>query len=182
MAEPASKLTVKQEAKPAAAPGVRRTPSLWQPFDSLRDEVDRIFDEFTRGFGGLPIGRRMLEMEPLWRGETALAAPAIDVVEKENEYQIAAELPGIDEKDIQVEVADDVLTIRGEKKEEKEEKDKNYHLTERRYGTFQRSFQLPSGVDQEKIAARFETGVLTLTLPKTVEAQKKARTIAVKAK
>jgi HSP20 family protein len=179
MAEQATKLPVKQET-----PAARRTPSLWQPFESLRDEVDRIFDDFTRGFGRWPLGRRIFDIEPLVRYETSfgVSAPVVDVVEKEKEYQISAELPGLDEKDVEVGVADDMLTIKGEKKEEKEEKAKNYYVSERRYGAFQRSFQLPSGVDAEKIEANFQKGVLTVILPKTPEAQKKEKKIAIKAK
>jgi HSP20 family protein len=179
MAEQATKLPVKQETSAA-----RRAPSLWQPFESLREEVDRIFDEFTRGFGRWPFGRRIFDVEPLLRYETSfgVSAPVVDVVEKEKEYQISAELPGLDEKDVEVSVSDDMLTIKGEKKEEKEEKAKNYYLSERRYGAFQRSFQLPSGVDAEKIEASFQKGVLTVTLPKTPEAQKKEKKIAIKAK
>jgi HSP20 family protein len=108
--------------------------------------------------------------------------PAVDVVEKEKEYQLLAELPGLDEKDVEVSVADDILTIKGEKKEEKEEKAKNYYVSERRYGTFQRSFQLPAGVDAEKIEANFQKGVLTVTLPKAPEALKKEKKIAIKSK
>jgi HSP20 family protein len=106
----------------------------------------------------------------------------VDVVETEKEYQITAELPGLSEKDVEVVVADEILTIKGEKKEEKEEKAKNYYLSERRYGAFKRSFQLPSGVDADKIEAGFQNGVLTLTLPKTPEAQKSEKKIAIKTK
>jgi HSP20 family protein len=184
MAEAATKLSVRQEEKSAAAPAPRRALSVWQPFESLRDEVDRIFEEFTRGFGGLPMARRLFDIEPFGRVERAFAirAPAVDFVEKEKEYRITVELPGIDEKDIAVSIADDVMTIKGEKKEEKEEKEENYYLSERRYGAFQRSFQLPSGVDHAKIEAGFQKGVLTVTLPKTPEAQKKEKKIAIKAK
>ena len=182
MAEAASKLQVRQEAKPA--PSAPRSPSPWQPFESLRQEMDRVFDDFTLGFGRFPSGRSLFDIEPLLRYETSagLSAPAIDVVEKEKEFQITAELPGLDEKDIEVNVADDVLSIRGEKKEEKEEKAKNHYLSERRYGAFQRAFQLPAGIDAEKIAANFQKGVLTVTLPKTPEAQKKEKKIAIQAK
>ena len=182
MAEAASKLPIKQEK---TAPTMRRTPSLWQPFDTLREEMDRMFDEFTRGFGPFPLGRRVFDVEPLLRRETSsvgVSAPVVDVVEKEKEFQISAELPGLDEKDIEVSVADDLLTIKGEKKEEKEERARNYYVSERRYGAFQRSFQLPSGIDAEKIEANFQKGVLTLTLPKTPEAQTKEKKIAIKAK
>jgi HSP20 family protein len=179
MAEAATKLPVKKET---AAPAARRT-SLWEPFEELHKEVDRIFDEFTRGFGWRAPSWRSVA-EPLLRYETSfgISAPAVDVVEKDKEYQVTAELPGLEEKDVEVSVADDMLTIKGEKKEEKEEKAKNYYLSERRYGAFQRSFQLPSGVDAEKIEASFRKGVLTVTLPKTPEAQKKEKKIEIKAK
>ena len=86
--------------------------------------------------------------------------------------EISAELPGIDEKNVEVKVADDILTIKGEKQEEKEEKTKDYHLSERSFGSFQRAFQVPSGVDTDKIDAKFSKGILTVTLPKSTEAQK----------
>ena len=182
MAEAASKLQVKQEGK--SVPATARTASLWQPFESLRQEMDRVFEDFTRGFGRFPLSRSLFDVEPMLRyeGAVGLSAPAVDVVEKESEFQITAELPGLDEKDIEVNVADDVLSIRGEKKEEREEKAKNYHLSERRYGSFQRTFQLPAGIDAEKIVASFQKGVLTVTLPKTPEAQKKEKKIAIQAK
>jgi HSP20 family protein len=180
MAEAATKLPVKQET---AAPATRRT-SLWEPLEALHKEVDHLFDEFTRGLGWRAPRRRHFEVEPLLRYETSfgVSAPVVDVVEKEKEYQISAELPGLEEKDVEVSVADDMLTIKGEKKEEKEEKAKNYYLSERRYGAFQRSFQLPPGVDAEKIEAKFQKGVLTVTLPKTPEAQKKEKKIEIKTK
>jgi HSP20 family protein len=146
--------------------------------------MDRVFEDFTRGFGRFPLSRSLFNAEPMLRYESAvgLSAPAVDVIEKDEEFQITAELPGLDEKDIDVNLADDVLSIRGEKKEEREEKAKNYHLSERRYGSFQRTFQLPSGIDAEKIAANFQKGVLTVTLPKTPEAQRKEKKIAIQAK
>jgi HSP20 family protein len=101
-----------------------------------------------------------------------LSAPAIDMSEDEKVYKISAELPSIDAKDIDVSVSGDTLVLRGEKRQVKEEKDKNYHFSERAYGSFQRSFQLPSTVDRDKLAADFSKGVLTITLPKTAEAQK----------
>jgi HSP20 family protein len=87
----------------------------------------------------------------------------------------------MDEKNIEVKVADDVLTIKGEKREEKEEKNKDYYLSERSFGSFQRSFQVPNGVDTDKIEASFKNGVLTVTLPKSTEAQKAEKKITVKA-
>jgi len=100
--------------------------------------------------------------------------------EDEKAYKISAELPGIDAKDIDVSVSGDMLVLKGEKRQEKEEKDKNYHFSERSYGSFQRAFELPASVDRNKVAADFSKGVLTISLPKTVEAQKPAKKIEVK--
>jgi hypothetical protein len=93
MAEAASKLQVKQEGK--SVPATARTASLWQPFESLRQEMDRVFEDFTRGFGRFPLSRSLFDVEPMLRYESAagLSAPAVDVVEKESEAQITAELP-----------------------------------------------------------------------------------------
>jgi HSP20 family protein len=183
MAEVAAKVPVKSEGKSAPAPAGRRGLSPWQPFESLRHEIDRLFDDVTRGFAGLPSYRRLADVGPSWPWENApsATAPAVDVAEKDKEYQVTAELPGMDESNIQVTLVDDVLTISGEKQEEKEEKDKNYHLSERRYGSFQRSFQLPPGIDQGRIEANFRNGVLTVVLPKAPESQTKTKKIAIKA-
>ena len=122
------------------------------------------------------------DLQPFWsRESTWAAAPAVDVAETEKAYEITAELPGMDEKNIEVKFADGLLTITGEKKEEKEEKKKDYYLSERSYGSFQRSFQVPDSVDADKIEATFKKGVLTVTLPKTAAAQKAAKKIDVKA-
>ena len=105
--------------------------------------------------------------------------PAVDIVDKNKAYEITAELPGLDENNIDVKFADGTVTIKGEKRDEKEEKKKDYYLSERRYGSFQRSFGVPDGVDADKIAATFKNGVLTVTLPKTAEAQKSEKKIAI---
>ncbi len=150
----------------------------WRPFGNLRREIDRLFEDFDRGDWGFPFRRSLTDWEPRWLGETA---PAVDVAEKEKAFEVTAELPGIDQNNVEVKLANDVLTIKGEKKQETEEKKKNYYMSERRYGSFERSFQVPEGVDQDKIEASFNKGVLTVTLPKSVEAQKSAKTITVKA-
>jgi HSP20 family protein len=139
--------------------------------------MDRLFDRF-----GFPSLRRMFDIEPSWRSASpfSFSAPAIDISEDEKMYKVSAELPGIDAKDIDVSVSGDTLVLRGEKRQEKEEKDKNYHFSERAYGSFQRSFQLPSTVDRDKVAADFSRGVLTITLPKTAEAQKPQKKIEIK--
>jgi HSP20 family protein len=105
----------------------------------------------------------------------------VDVAETDTAYEITAELPGMDEKNIEVNVANGGITIKGEKKEETEEKKKDYYVSERRYGSFERYFTLPEAADADKIAATFKNGVLKVTLPKTAEAQKPAKKIEIKA-
>src|SRR5262249_9969449 len=110
-----------------------------------------------------------------------IATPAVDVIEGDKAYELTAELPGLDEKDIEVNVANGDLTIKGEKKEVREEKQKDYFISDRRYGSFERHFRLPGSVDADKIEATFKSGVLKVTLPKTEDAQKPAKKIEVKA-
>lgn len=165
---------------------IKKTPATHEAstdvWKSFRNEFDRLFDRFDSGFL-LPSARRMFDFEPFRRMGTSfgLNAPAVDVNEDDKVYKITAELPGLDEKNIEVSVTGDLLTFKGEKRQEKEEKDKNHYLSERSYGSFQRSFRLPDGVDQDKVAATFAKGVLTVTLPKTAEAQKQQKKIEIKA-
>src|SRR5690606_4740646 len=150
-------------------------------FTALRREIDRLFDEF-RPFGWrLRPGRSMFDVELPRLRDAWQIAPAVDLVEKDKEYQITAELPGIEEKNLEIKLSNGVLTIKGEKQEEKEQKDGDYYLSERRYGSFHRSFQLPEGVDADKIKASFGKGILKITMPKTAKAQNATKKIEVKA-
>ena len=183
MAEPASKLPVKTEGKPAERPAALTawSPFAAYPFESLRREVDRLFEDFDPGFWRLPFRSSMFDSEPARRRDVVAAtAPAVDVVEKDGAFEVVAELPGMDEKDIEVKLANGTLTIKGEKQEEKEEKKKDYYLRERRFGAFQRAFTVPDTVDADKIEAHFAKGVLTVTLPKRPDAVKAEKKIAVK--
>jgi HSP20 family protein len=172
MAETATKLPVKTEKAAAAAP--------WRPFTSLRREIDRLFDDFDRDWR-LPLRRPAFDIEPFWRRELSWAAtPAVDITESDKSYEVTADLPGMDEKNIEVKLSNGNLTIKGEKQEEKEEKKKDYYLQERHFGSFERSFRVPEGVDHDKIEASFKKGVLTVTLPKSAEAQKAQKKIEVK--
>lgn len=148
--------------------------NMFQPWQSYLNEMDRLFDRFSTDFG-LPSFARF------WDGGRTIAAPAVDVSEDDKAYIVKAELPGMEDKDIDVSVSNGMLILKGEKKKETEEKKTNYYLSERSYGAFQRAFELPYGVDQEKIAAEFAKGVLTITLPKSAEAQRQQMKIAVKA-
>lgn len=172
MAEP-TKLPVTMEKKPVPA----ATPA---PFEALRRDIDRVFESLRLAPWGLPFARHGFEFEMPSLREAGLA-PAVDVTEKPTEYEITAELPGMDEKDVEVKLANGTLTIRGEKRDEKEEREKDYYLSERRYGAFLRSFRVPDGVDAAKIEASVAKGILTVRLPKSAEAQKGEKKIAVRA-
>ena len=177
MAEAATKLVVKnEERKPSA-------PAEFRPVANLRREIDRLFDDFAWGSSWrMPSPRSLFDVEPFWRGEgTWGKVPAIDIADTEKAYEVTAELPGMDEKNVEVKIANGVLTIKGEKQDEKEEKNKGYYVRERNFGSFERSFEVPDSVDTDKIEATFKKGVLTVTLPKSAEAQKAEKKIAVKA-
>jgi HSP20 family protein len=171
------KVPVMTESKPVSPPTVM---PAWRPFEGLRREVDRLFEDFTMSPFMMPFRRPAFDLEPFWQPESWVAAPAVDLIEHEKAFELTAELPGLDEKDIEVKVANGVLTIRGEKAEDKEEKNKDFHMRERRFGAFERAFRIPEMVDMDKIEATFKKGVLMVKMPKTAEAQKPVKKIAVK--
>lgn len=175
MAEAETKVPVKTEKTGPA------TGAPWHPIENLRREVDRLFEDFGAGFWSKPSRRSLFDLGPLWnQGLSVLAAPAVDLVEKDTGYEVSAELPGLSEKQVEVTVANGNLSIKGEKQEEKEEKKKDYYVHERQFGSFSRSFRIPEGVDTDKIEASFKNGVLKINLPKKPEAQKPAKKIDVK--
>jgi HSP20 family protein len=135
-------------------------------FRSLHREIDHLFDDFTRGF-------------PTF-GDAGIMPVNLDVAETDKAFEVTAELPGAKPEDVDISLSDGVLTVKGEKKTEKDDKQKNYHMIERSYGSFQRSFRLPAEVDPNKVEARFDNGVLRITLPKAPEAQSKIKKIEVK--
>jgi HSP20 family protein len=141
-------------------------------FSAMRDEMDRMFGRFERDWA-LPslFGRE---------GRPAALLPELDVRESSNAIAIEVELPGVEAKDISVTRASGVLTIKGEKKQEKEEKGENYHVGERSFGSFQRALRLPDMVDDTKVEARFDKGVLKVTVAKKPEAVKAERRIEIK--
>lgn len=158
---------------PTAVP----TPDMWR---SMRTEMERMFDRF--GFGA-PAFRRWFDLEPVFRPEMNMVMPnpAIDIAEDGKGYRLTAELPGMAEKDVEITVVNDMLTLKGEKKLETETKEKNYTLSERNYGAFERAFWLPEGVDRDHIEANFAKGVLTVLLPKLPAAANAPTKIEVKA-
>jgi HSP20 family protein len=140
------------------------------PFDSFRHEMGRLMDSFFHGFSLHPFETR-----------ATVFTPHVDVVDTGKTINVSVELPGMDDKDIEVSLTRDALVIKGEKKEEKEEKGKDYYRSERSFGSFTRSIALPEGIDTEGGEASFKKGVLTVKLPKAKQAMKEARKIAVKA-
>jgi len=142
------------------------------PFQALSREMNRLFDDFRNRF----------DIEPfkLARGEMSTFMPSVDVAEDDKEVRITSELPGIDEKDIDITLAKDSVTIKGEKKQETEDKGKDHYRMERSYGLFQRVIPLPAEIDEGKAEAEFKKGILTIRLPKSAEAQKAHKKIEVK--
>ncbi len=142
-------------------------------FGSLRDEVERVFEDFDRGLWGLPARWQGTGLKHFRRPRLSFAlTPSVDVVEKDDAFELTADLPGVDEKNIEVKLSGGMLTIKGEREEHKEEKKKDYYLSERQFGSFERSFQVPESVESDKIDARFKNGVLTVLLPKKPGSQK----------
>jgi len=146
-------------AKPAEPVQSRETPAAYNrfnPFDFLQTEIDRVFDSFN-GW-------------PTVAGDRSFS-PSMEVTETDGTIEISTELPGLDDKDVEISIADDMLTIRGEKKVEKDEKKKNYRLIERSYGSFERRVSLPQGVDASKIKAKMIKGVLKVEVQKPAAAK-----------
>jgi HSP20 family protein len=151
-----------------------------RPFETLRREVDRIFDEFGGEFWRSPF-RRSLMGDAMFRRElTAGNAPAVDIVENDNAFEVTADVPGFDDKSIEIQVLNGSLWIKGERKSEREEKRTGYYLSEREFGSFQRCFRLPDGIDTDKIEASLNKGVLVVTLPKSADEQRAAKKIEIK--
>lgn len=143
----------------------------YDPFRQFRSQFDRLFEDFFGDEG------------PAGRGEAAAVpaiSPSLDVAESDKSFEISVELPGVAEKDLDVTVSEGVLSIKGEKRSESEEKDKNFHRVERSYGSFERRLTLPADADAEKIDAGFANGVLTVTIPKAEGAKETVKKISIK--
>lgn len=154
MADTSTNVPVKKSAEPIPAPRPQR----------LRDEVNRLFDDFEVGLPRWASPRAFFGGGLMER--TRVAMPAIDLTETDLTFEVTTELPGMSEKDVHVELVNGDLRIKGEKREEKEEKHKDYHVSERSYGSFERRVKLPDNVDADKIDASFNQGVLKVLLPK----------------
>jgi len=168
-----------QKEEPASSVG-ESFGRLFGPMLSVRHNIDRFFEslepEFSRGFELGPF-RCLGAIFDIGDGDLL---PNMEVSEEKKTYQISVELPGVDEKDISLSLQDHTLTISGEKKSERKEDKKDYYLSERRYGSFRRSFRVPDDVDEDKISAKFDKGVIVVVLPKAASAKTRSRPIPVK--
>lgn len=144
--------------------------TIWEPLQRLRGEFDRLYDDLIVRPGGMPMARRMFGM----------TVPPISMTRSEDGYELTVELPGIEPAAVEITLADDVIRIRGEKKEAREEKDKDYFFSERRYGSFERAVELPADADPNSIDASFSNGLLTIRMKRDVKAQPAERKIEIK--
>ena len=163
-----------QEIKKTEGWALQSQQRYGDPFSQMRAEMDRVFDSFLGP--NLGLGRFLPAFA---RGQSDVHVPSIDVRETETELVIEAELPGLEEKDVNVTLNNGVLTLKGEKKSERQEKKDDYHLTERSYGSFERSFRLPETVDPDKVTATFDKGVLKVALAKRPEAARAEKRIPI---
>jgi HSP20 family protein len=160
--------------------GLRGLEPEERAFEGFRREIEGLHREMDRLFEGMwreGVGTSLLP--DYWTRRELV--PQLDVSEDDKAFHVKVELPGMDQQDVDVTMSDRMLMIRGEKKEEKEAKEKDYYRRERAYGAFRRSIEIPAAVDATKIEASFSKGILTIDLPKTKEAQEKVKHIAVKA-
>ena len=164
-------------ALPATRTAGERYPT--DPVAQMQREVDQLFDDFFRGFGPGP-SRRGPSLPRMWK-QSGWLKPSVDIASTAKEYTIKVELPGVDEKDVEVDVAGDTLRIRGEKKQESEDKGRDYYAVERSYGSFQRVLALPEDADAEGVSARFKRGVMTIRIPRKESARTNVKQIEVEA-
>ena len=142
----------------------------------LHNEMERLFDDFFNGFALSPFKSRSFMREGI---SGTLLKPSLDLGSTDNEYTVSVEIPGVSEKDVSIELVHDSLIIRGEKKQQKEEKNKNFYRLERSYGSFQRTLSLPEDVNKEKIKADFKNGVLNITIPRMAIPENKVKQIEI---
>jgi HSP20 family protein len=168
----------KKEEEQSATLPVQRHGQMrhYSPIAQFHQEIDRMFDSFFREFGFPSLGFGRQSAPP---AQSEWLKPTLDIAANDKEYTISVELPGVDEKDVQLELSGDTLVIRGEKKQEKEEKGKNFYRMERSYGSFQRVLSLPEDAEQDGIVAAYKHGILTITMPRTAKPAVKSKQITI---
>jgi HSP20 family protein len=176
MPDKKTEIEVKRDTAHAVAPAV----SEWEPIRALRNQIDRLMADFD----WLDLRQawpRRLPMQAVSWPSIGVAIPPVDLIERNGGYELQAELPGLNGDQIEVKLSNGMVTIKGEKSSERIEDEDDYYLRERSFGSFQRSFRVPANVDPDKIEAKFNKGVLKVTLPKSAAAIENERKIKVKA-
>ncbi len=168
------------EAKSVAEVSVSSKVSTFEPFQALRKQVDDLFTNFTGSWPHFEMPK--IEWPTLIETGTESAIAKFDLSENGKSVKVVADIPGVDEKDIEVLVEGGVLTIKGKKESEREEEKGDVYISERSFGSFSRAFRLPDGIDEQSVDASFDKGVLTVTLPKTAKKKTEARQVPVKKK
>lgn len=176
----------KEEETTGKSVPVKHSPTIDQDYalsrsiEQFHKDVDRLFDRAFRGFSLSSLGANGFDRPRLPRMSEGMLKPTLDLGVTDKDYTITVEIPGVDEKDVRLEIANDTLTIQGEKKLENEEKGKNYYRMERSYGSFQRMLSLPEDVDQDSVKAKFNKGVLSVTMPRNALPKPDVKQIEVK--
>ena len=165
----------KKTTEPAAPVPSERPDGILSRFTALRDEMDQLFDSMTRGFGFPEFRMPTIELAR----HTGMVEARFEVAESDQTMEVTAELPGLDADEIEVTLSEGVLTVKGEKRDSREQKGKDYYVSERLYGSFSRAFRVPDSIDEGRIAASFDKGVLSITLPKQTGAKRRPKSIQI---
>ncbi len=176
-AESGSVVPVRRSGGPERRPTRMPTGGVHDPIMQLHREMDRLFEDAFRDFGLSPFTREGM-ISPATGGD--LLRPSVDITAGDQEYGITVEVPGVVDQDVKVEISGDTMTISGEKRQEKEEKEKDYYRMERTYGSFRRVLSLPDDADADGATANFKNGVLTITVPRRPTSDTNVRQIEVK--
>jgi HSP20 family protein len=165
----------KESAETAALVPSEHPEGIFSRLTALRDEMDHLFDSMTRGLGFPEFRMPTIELAR----RPGMVDARFEVSESDQAMEVTAEVPGLDADEIEVTLSEGVLTVKGEKRDTREEKGKDYHVSERRYGSFSRAFRVPETIDEGKISASFDKGVLSITLPKQASAKRRPKSIQI---
>lgn len=172
---PAKKAPTKTAAKAAAPVYFEHPEGMFERLASLREEMEHLYGSLSRSFGFPELRMPSVELP----SRAGIADVRFEVSESDKEIEVTAEAPGLDTEDLEITLSEGMLAVKGEKRDQREKKGKNYSISERRYGAFSRSFQIPESVDEDKISARFENGILSIHLPKRGKPKRRPKSIRV---
>jgi HSP20 family protein len=174
--EAAAKRAPAKKAAKAVPPVYLEHPEgMFERLASLREEMDHLFGSLSRSFGFPELRMPSIELP----ARAGIADVRFEVSESDKEVEVTAEAPGLDPEDLEITLSEGMLTVKGQKRDRREQKGKDYYISERRYGSFSRSFQAPESVDEDKISAKFENGVLSIRLPKHGKPKRRPKSIRV---